>query len=227
MSLQQADSVTLSDENGANLSVTYKAHRADVIPFPIPTESDFKDEHGESQDFLPGEELRKIAETLISRPSLHLAHLDRIPISYLWKQKGGASHGKSTLGKCQVATGLIKHFSEVSFVIWLAADHLGDANVSKTFVEACLYHELLHIEENEDGKLVLRNHDFEGFVEELKIYGCWREDLTTAKEVFQQVGLFESAEDCGQCRHSWGSHSGSMTGCEQGECRCPAYRLAR
>mgnify|MGYP001572486283 CR=1 FL=1 len=193
MSLQRTYNAELSDENGMALSVA-KTNKSDHTPFPIPTDNDFKNEHIKEQDFLPGEELRKIAEDLIYRPSLHLAHLDRIPISYLWKQKGGASHGKETLGKCQVATGLVKHFSEVSFVIWLAADHLRERKATNTFVEACLYHELLHIEEDEDGKLVLRDHQFEGFVDEVKAFGLWQEGLTRAKEAFFQAGLFDREE---------------------------------
>lgn len=142
-----------------------------------------------SGGYLPAGDLQRIADALLeARPEDLAAHVD-YSVVYLWKEKGGSSQGKLTLGKTTLARGLLRHFAQVDFVIWLAADHLHDIEASKFVIEAVVYHEMLHVIEGDDGPS-LRPHDFTGFAEELKHYGDYLPDLMVARKAFEQIPLF-------------------------------------
>ena len=161
-------------------------------------------------DFIPAPDVEAVARALIDdRPNL--AHLRERRISYLWRQKGGATGGKATLGQCQRAAGLVRHFGRVHFVIWLAWDHCELARLTRWQMEALIYHELLHagvergkavVEPHdfegfnellhagvERGKAVVEPHDFEGFNAELARYGSWQADLQRLVRTAHQLPL--------------------------------------
>lgn len=155
----------------------------------IPTEFEFYDkETGIQSEFLHAPELAQIGKKLLNN-YLELSHLEDAEIIYLWKLKGGASGGKSTLGKCVLAKSLVGFFSEADFIIWLGADNL--QGVSPKTLEAVVYHELLHAGKNDDGKWFIVPHEFEGFSKEIERYGMWREDMEPIKDAFFQLSLFE------------------------------------
>lgn len=85
----------------------------------IPINAEF-DEHG--SDFLPAPDVQNLAFELIERwPEFE--HLQSADLGFAWKQKGGESAGKPVFGKCSKPSGLLKFFSQRTFVIWLAADN--------------------------------------------------------------------------------------------------------
>lgn len=156
-------------------------------PYPVPVEGNFYE-----ADFLPAHDLDTMLRTLIARHDTLFSHLVNLDIACLWKAKGGASKGKPTLGKVQVATGLVGFFSEANFVIWLAADHLRAGHATAKVVEACLFHEMCHIgSDGQDGKAMIVGHDIEAFTEEIKQFGWWETDLQKFAQTMRQLNFFE------------------------------------
>lgn len=140
-------------------------------------------------DFLEAPALAERAERLIDEyPELQF--LGGEPIAYLWKRKGGASAGRSTLGKCVLSSGLMRYFSNTAWVIWIAADHVREMEFSDDQIEALVYHELLHCTlRGEDDRPAVRGHDFEAFRSEIRRYGTWKLDLKSAADAFHQIPL--------------------------------------
>ena len=163
---------------------------AQPIHVRVPSAEDFGD------DFLPAPDLLAVYTQLV-REHDTLAHLTQLDIAVFWKAKGGKKGGHPVFGKTFKRSGLVSAFTTCDFVVWLAADHVLDAEYTDRQITALLHHELLHIgyedpEDGEDGprKYVLVGHDFEGFKEELTVYGAWEEMLAEAAEAFEQAGLF-------------------------------------
>lgn len=162
---------------------------SDKLPVMVPGEKEF-----DGAEFLDARDLHTIGTRLIGEKE-EFAHLAQTTIIYLWKQAGGKSHGKETLGKVQVASGLVHFFSESHFVVWLAADHLtkygeGKGMLPAKFAEALIYHELCHLGwDPEKGEVVMRGHDWEGFHKELEVYGAWRSDLAELKQTMKQLKM--------------------------------------
>ena len=162
--------------------------------YPLPPASRFIEPGTiEVRDFIPAPDIEAIAKMLTERHE-HLGWLKGVRVSYLWRCKGGASGGKATFGQCQKASGLIRHYSGVSFVVWLAWDHCDTAAVTRRQVEALVYHQLLHADRTEKGKPAVAPHDFEGFTRELEVYGPWQADLQRMVKVSQQLPMFDEDE---------------------------------
>lgn len=146
-------------------------------------------------EFAKAPEIEAIADALIHEHRLQFSHLLDANIRYLWKAKGGKSHGKDRLGACQKPSGLLSFFSGVDFVIWLALDNCKSSLLTNRQVEALVFHELLHTAATEDpdtGEIIfgIAPHDFEGFNEELRIYGPWSSDLERVTDIARQLELF-------------------------------------
>lgn len=178
-------SVTMTDEQFRKGTAAVLGNLLAEIPG-----NDQFEEHG--VDFLEAPELGELAGDLIERYE-ELDHLTTTSIGYAWKAKGGESSGKAVFGKCVKASGLVKHFSEHQFVIWLAADNCREWGFTQRQVEALLFHELCHAGEKEskDGeiKATLIGHDVEAFAAEIERYGLWQDDLVRIKPVFDQCAL--------------------------------------
>ena len=150
-------------------------------------------------DFLPAPDLERIADHLIDecKELEHLVDLrDEGKLAYLWKQKGGSAGGKAKLGTCTKASGLVGHYSQAIWVIWLAADWCNIFPLTRRQVEAALYHELLHAGQKEDDNGIaipkVEPHDCEMFGAEVRRYGLWKEDLKLIARAFEtQLPLFE------------------------------------
>lgn len=143
----------------------------------------------EGDDFIAAPDIERIGSALIAAHEATFGHLQSREVAFLWKRKGGNAGGKTTLGKCQKPTGLLKHFAGADFVIWVAADHCRDHRLTAYQVEALVYHELLHAGEDENGKAVILPHDWTGFTGEVQQYGAWKPDLSAAAHSFEQLRL--------------------------------------
>lgn len=139
-------------------------------------------------EFTPAPDLAQIGNELMDK-ALHLP--PELQVTFLWKARGGSSSGRDVLGKCQKPGGLLAYFSETHYVVWLAADHIDGLPMSRFQVEALLYHELLHIdvEQDEDGalKCSMRGHDLEEFRDVVSRYGFWKEDVAGFVRTVQRL----------------------------------------
>lgn len=159
----------------------------------VPSEGDFG-----GADFLPDASLDEIGGDLIEMYPNDLGHLADVTISYLWRRKGGKKAGAPIMGKAVKPSGLLTAFTTAEAVIWLAADHVDEAEYTQRQIQALVFHEMSHVwieepdPDDEGGarKIVMRGHDFEGFKSELRAFGAWEEMLQEAASAFKQAGLF-------------------------------------
>jgi len=161
-----------------------------TIHLHVPAEDSFGNEA-----FRPAPDLERLASRFMAEYPEKFKHIGNVRLAVLWKGKGGKSRGQLRLGQCQKVSGLAKFWGENDFTIWLAADHLrGD---SQERIANVLFHELLHIGEDDDtGEVILVGHDLEFFFDEVTERGLWRAELEQAAEVFRQMKLpFEPAAD--------------------------------
>jgi hypothetical protein len=176
-------------------------------PLKVPSDSIF----GDDGEFAVSTALAQRARLLIERHPDHLDNIADLSVVYLWKKQGGKSKGRATFGKCSKPSGLLKHFAECQFVIWLAADHCRAAEFGDREIEALLFHEMLHMGVSEadentgrGGGPTLVPHELEVFRAEVEIYGLWAPDLKEVGPAFQQASLFDqvadaSGLDCADC----------------------------
>jgi len=143
--------------------------------------------------FTMAPELATRADKLIRK---HHTHLKGIPILYVWRDKATRAGGRLVLGKASRLTGRNAYLvgaaiagqgelydyehdddqDHTRFVIEIAADVwllLTDDNER----DALLDHELSHCRLDDEGRLVLRDHDVSEFAHIVKRYGLWRDDL--------------------------------------------------
>jgi len=161
----------------ATLSTPY-----DLVPDP-------EDFDREESDYLAAEDLEIIASRLIAeRDQVRFA--GKFRILYRWRREAPVTRGNVTMGACNRTTGLLAHFAEADYVIWLAADAARDYKLTPSQVEALLFHELLHVIPNVEGKPSLRGHDAECFAAEIEAYGLWFSHLKRIGEAVQlSMGL--------------------------------------
>lgn len=167
-----------------------------------PGEAEFRvdrsDPDGDLYDYLPAPDLEVIGRQLINECE-EIAHLLEVQVAFLWKRGGGKSHGKAILGKCQKTSGLVAHYSGVTWIIWLAADHAYSFRLTRRQVEAALHHELCHAGEelDEQGEKVptVYPHDFEGILHNVRRYGAWMEDLKLCRNAWQQLTFDDVASE--------------------------------
>lgn len=156
--------------------------------FLVPSDAQF---HGKLYRDAP--ELGDIAERLIDQHE-HLADLLNCDIRYFWRRKTGVSKGRVKIGYCKRASDLLGHFTGCDFIIWLSATTARDGKFTDRQVEAAIFHQLCHIETDDEGNFISARHDFEGFAAEIRQYGPWTEDLKVGGSAFvkaNQMGLFD------------------------------------
>lgn len=161
--------------------------------YPAPQEAQFAGEDDEELDFIEARDLWEIGRRLIEDYA-EFEHLRERTVMFLWKRNGGEKHGQAVLGKCVKPSGMVKHFSNADWVIWVAADHCRNYGLTGTQIEAICHHECLHADEKTDKqgnvKLAVRGHDWEGFSQNVQRYGLWQENLKLAAQAFEQGRLF-------------------------------------
>jgi hypothetical protein len=150
----------------------------------IPSEEYFED-----GDWLPAADLEKIADRLIeTKPDL--VHLYQFKTMYFWKRTGGVTGGQPTMGKCRRVSGDLKALAPgADFMVWLAADHAREQEITVYQAEAFLFHELMHTAQDDKGSPRIRPHDFVGFTAEVREYGLYDQMLQEAGTAFQQLAL--------------------------------------
>lgn len=194
------------DDAGATMRIVTDTHdvtigRAttpDTVPvapdYPLmppvfpPAEEDFEDD-----DFLAAPDLDRLKNQLVVQWP-EFAQLRYADIDILWRAKGGSSGGKATMGKCAKMSGLAKHYSGETFVIWIAADHVRDYALSQRQIEALVYHELSHCgwevdDKTNELKWHVAAHDATVFFGEIERYGAWQQDLRTLQHGYAQLAL--------------------------------------
>lgn len=165
------------------------------VPYPIPEADAFVGTRG----FLPGYDLDKIANEWIRTRPEQFGFLGAYTIVWLWKGKANRR------GWTKQAKDLLGYFAEdIDFVIWLGADVLREEQFTHHQVRAQVFHELLHIVQDDKGKVGVRaEHEFEGYVAELDEFGPWTAELARAKRSLDRapsVGwgpLFDDEDDEG------------------------------
>lgn len=127
-------------------------------------------------DFIDAPDLEAIGKKLIAECG-EFGFLRDLDVDFRWKREGGKSGNRLKFGACIKPSGLLKHYSDLHFIVWAAADHCRLALFDARQIEALVYHELSHPGENDKGGLILVGHDFEGFTGELERYGPWQASL--------------------------------------------------
>lgn len=158
-----------------------------AVNYPIPVETNFDEEN----EYYHDARLEGLASDLIDRYPHLFAHLINEKVAYLWKRKGPKKRdGSKLLGKTSKANGLLYHFGEVGWVIWLAAEACRELDFTDREVEAALFSYMCRLGyDPEKGVTFLQEPDFTGFLVEVKEYGLWHSNLRKAGEQFQQLNL--------------------------------------
>ena len=160
------------------------------VRFQAPKEEEFEQQE---TDFIIAPEVAGIGRKLIRTYDEEFHRIAFAEIGYFWKKKGGKTAGKRKLGQCQKPTGLLRHFSEMDFIVWIAADHCRFINYYQ--ITALVFHELKHAGYNpENDEYEIKTHDFEGFNSEIEIFGAWKSDIAAMQKAFagaEQPKLFE------------------------------------
>jgi len=156
--------------------------------FPVPFEAAFF-----TAAYMEAPELARLASAVISKwPEFD--GVDDISIRYVWRKKGATKANKAVLGHCYKESGRSQFFGECDYTIEIAADHAREVGLTYRQMEAALYHELTHVDLQEDEKtgdpvFKVRGHDAEIFFDEVRRYGLWRDELTQAHDAFAQLEL--------------------------------------
>lgn len=142
----------------------------------------------DEEPFAAAEDLDALLAHLIQKHR-ELNWLSEWRVKVLWKAEGGMSRGKVTLGRCTMASSLLKYFADCDWIIWLSADHCLELEMTDHQVEALLYHELLHCRlSGRDGdRPGIRGHDAELFFGEVNRYGLWEEGLESLAKVMARA----------------------------------------
>lgn len=151
--------------------------RDDVYPIPMPEE--FIDARtGHIHDFAEAPDLEQVARHVIGEHADYLPYVETFRIKYLWRAKGTATNGIAKLAYAHKLTGLERYgMAGTEFVIVAAADLLRQYEMTVEQMCALMFHEHKHLILTERATPGLVGHDLELFVDEVKLYGPWREGL--------------------------------------------------
>lgn len=159
----------------------------------LPTVRPPMDPAFDGDDFLAAPDIEAVAEDLRERHNLPPS----LRIVYRWKRKGGKKGGAPTRGWCAKLGGPAKHFAGgADFLVWLGADTCREAGYTQAQYRALIYHELLFAgvevdPETGEEKPIARRVDFEGFLEEIRDYGLWEDNLIAFAAEATQAPLFD------------------------------------
>lgn len=146
-------------------------------------------EEGEPVEYVRTHLAEKIGNELI-RKIARLGHLRIFVIHYLFRNKESwESAGRSVLGQMKRPSGLLKEYASTDFIVLL--NWQAWQNMTPMQRVALVYHELRH--GNVEGKL--EGHDFEGFFDELALFGT---------DTYRDWNLLAKAVDKGEeVRHQF------------------------
>lgn len=197
------------------LARAYRNPSADGLPedldaddlYPVPPTGYFKSSHGKDLGYIEAPDLEAVADDVIeSWPEFH--GLQELRIRVLWKDKGTPK----AMGMCKKAPADWRAIMGVDYLIWVGAEDVRSNYFTRRQVEALLYHELCHIEvDDETEKLRIAPHDAEVFYMEFRRYGIWRRDhqrfgqLSLDGDFARGEGLqqprYWACPDCGEPAH--------------------------
>jgi ssDNA-binding Zn-finger/Zn-ribbon topoisomerase 1 len=112
-------------------------------------------------------------------------------IHFLWKAKGGKSGGREVWGKCKKPGGELAYYSDADYIILFSADHCFKNGLKNWQILALLYHELKHTAVDENGNFTTVGHEFEGFNDELKLFGAWNHSASEIVKTSRELPLFD------------------------------------
>lgn len=146
---------------------------------------------GPDIEYRAAPELSEIVEGLVKEfPAFE--KLRELAIACYWKRNGRTERGLPKLGGVKRPDGLYRTLAgSTHFIVWLAADHLGDQKLTYYQVEALLFRLLCSCQIDEEGKLTLAAPEFSGFYAEIEEYGLWEAQLKRAGSIMRQPSLFE------------------------------------
>lgn len=136
-------------------------------------------------------QLKDMFRALLAHFPDKFGHLEFARVDFLWKEKGGSSGGKDVLGKAKKPSGELRHYSKADIIVVLSVDHCMSRRFQNWQVLALLFHELRHTAVNSNGELALQGHEFEGFLDELEIFGAWNGPNENLIKTVQQMPLFD------------------------------------
>lgn len=160
-----------------------------VEAFEIPDPNRGEDDEPRYHDYIAAPAVERIAAMLIARHG-HFGHLREADITYRWKREGGKEAGKLKLGQVRRLDALMRHFADADLLIWVAADNCAANRLTVRQMEACVFHQLCHVAPagtEEEPKLAMAPHDWEGFTAEWHEYGPWRAELKLLAKVIQPM----------------------------------------
>jgi hypothetical protein len=181
-------SIYSADELGVELYYKLELNGLPEKEFEIPADVvneilDFQHDTGKIAQFYKA--------LLYEFGSVKFKHLADATVHFLWKAKGGKSGGKLVLGKCKKPSGELKFYSDADFVILFSADHCHKLRLKNYQILALLYHELCHTAKDENGNFTTVGHEFEGFNDELRLFGAWKPDAVEIVKISQALPLFD------------------------------------
>lgn len=166
-----------------------------------------KDAEGELEEYVRSSVAKEIGDGLIA-DILRLSHLRRFDIHYLYRNKETwESAGRTIYGQMKRPSGLLKNYSTADYIVLL--NYPVWLNMTPMQRVALVYHELRH--GDAQGKIV--GHDFEGFFDELALFGTdtYRDWNLLAKAVDKGedvkhqyslgISLLDTADDEGETSH--------------------------
>jgi hypothetical protein len=157
----------------------------------VPFETTFN-----GKDYMLSENIAAIARRLIEGED-EFEHLVGVKVGYYWKRRGGTSGGNPRFAGIKRPTGLeLFHLGgDVTYELWLAADHLREAKLTARQVEALIFSYLCRTETDPEDHSAyrLRGPDFVGFKIELERYGLWSTGLAEAARGLQQMTIDDVA----------------------------------
>ena len=168
---------------------------AEATAMRVPSEAEF-----DGADFLEDEDLLTLYRDVVESYDRLRAVIDEheIEVAVVWKRKGGSSAGLPVYGSCVKTGGLLRHFSERAFVIWLAADHIAEAHWSEEQVRRQVYHEARFIgwrapndtAEDGEGRPIKLRPQLQVFFDEISETGAWDTFRKRVGAEFRQPTLF-------------------------------------
>lgn len=145
--------------------------------------------------FAPAPAVAKIAAGLIKR---HHPALGDAPVVYVFRTPAQRTKGRLVLGSARKVSGLNAFLAAMAsgepvdgdadhsfFVMEIAEEEWDEASRSERI--ALVDHELCHMGVDEDGRLFIRGHDLEEFIDVVRRHGLWREDVAEFASVCSAV----------------------------------------
>ena len=103
--------------------------------------------------------------------------LSRWDIEYVLNAKPMKSRGVDVWAKIKKCSPLEKHLTDHDLLVII--NEAVWNRLSRGQRLALLHHEFCHVDEDDDGELVMLPHDLEEFAEVVKVHGLWRQAVET------------------------------------------------